>query len=446
VKVRAAASSTVVAVLLALSTYGVRLDTAIHHLINGMTSGRAEVKPVALTNAADYDSSLAPLYSAADATLPPAVGLAGGSMRLTLAVADGQTLAGVLAAADVPVADAQAAMDATRRIYDPRKLKAGQFVTINFTGAGGPFGGFELQADAERSVKVVRQADGFAASEARIPLRSETHAARGVIRNSLFESAAEAGIPYPVTAAMIHAFQDDIDFQREIQPGDRFEIMYDTMVGESGGRPGNLLYAELTLSGTQHAIYGFRRDDGTVDFYTRDGKSVRKGLLRTPVDGARLSSGFGMRLHPILGYTRMHKGVDFAVPTGTPIYAAGDGTVEMSGWAGGYGRYVRIRHNTVMETAYGHMSRIAPSTIIGQHVHQGQVIGYVGMTGEATGPHLHFEMIRNGVQVNPASVTIPVSTGLEGSELVAFRQSIADRDQRFAALINGVQFAASHAP
>jgi len=443
VKVRAAASSTVVAVLLALSTYGVQLNTAIHHLLDGMTGAPGDNKPAETRRIADYDTSLSPLYMAVDSELPASARQADGPMRLTLAVADGETLAGVLAAAEVPTGEVQAAIDASRRVYDPRKLKAGQFITVSFAGAGGAFRGFELQSDGDHVLKVARQADGFAASQTAIPLKTETRAARGVIRNNLFESTAEAGIPYTVAAAMIHAFQYDIDFQRDVQPGDRFEVMYDNLVGENGGRPGDVQFAQLTLSGKQHAIYGVRRDDGSVEFYTRDGKSVKKGLLRTPVDGARLSSGFGMRMHPILGYTRMHKGVDFAVPTGTPIYAAGEGVIEQSGWAGGYGRYIKIRHNGVMETAYGHMSRIAVGATIGQHVRQGQVIGYVGMTGSATGPHLHYEMLKNGAQVNPGNVAIPVNNGLEGNELVAFQKTINDRDQRFAALINGVQFAAA---
>ena len=268
--------------------------------------------------------------------------------------------------------------------------------------------------------------------------------ARGVIRNSLFESAAAAGIPYTVTAALIRAFSYDVDFQRDIQPGDRFKVMFNTLVNDGGSRAGDVQFAELVLSGKSHAIYGVRREDGSVDFFTRDGKSIKKGLLKTPVDGARLTSGFGMRLHPILGFTRMHKGVDFGVPTGTPIYAAGDGTIEFSGWAGGYGRFIKIKHNPHMETAYGHMSRIALTSSVGQHVHQGQVIGYVGMTGDATGPHLHYEVLRDGSQVNPINVTVPPSTGLEGSELVAFQKTADEKEQRFAALTDGAQVAATH--
>ena len=428
------------AVLLALSTYGVELNSAIHNLI-GWPSGAQERAKT--PQSANLEPALQPVALSVDSALPVATA-APAPAQLTLAVADGETLAGVLAEADVPAGDAQAAVEATRRIYDPRRLKAGQFITVNFSAAAGSFRGFEFQTDDEHLVSVDRKGDAFVAFQSIIPLKAETRAARGVIHSNLFESTADAGVPYTVAAAMIRAFSYDVDFQREIQPGDRFEVMYDNKVGQSGSHPGDLLFAQLTLSGKEHAIYGFRRPDGSVDFYGADGKSVRKGLLRTPVDGARLSSGFGMRMHPILGYTRMHKGVDFAVPTGTPIYAAGDGVIEMAGWAGGYGRYVRIRHNSMMETAYGHMSRIAAGSIAGHPVHQGQVIGYVGMTGEATGPHLHYEIIRNGVQVNPAGVAaIPLNTGLQGPDLVAFHHMVDERDRRFAQLVSGSQVAAA---
>jgi murein DD-endopeptidase MepM/ murein hydrolase activator NlpD len=395
----------------------------------------------------DYDAQLSLPYLAADSSLEDAAApLLGAASRLTLAVGDGQTLAGVLADGDVPAGEAQAAIEAVRSVYDPRRLRAGQFVTIDFKpGSVGDttslFDGFELQADAEHLVTVVRNQNGYTAEQTVLPVKTETRAAHGVIRNSVVESIAAAGVPNTVTAALIRAFSYDVDFERDIQPGDRFKVMYDALISQGGVRSGDVQYAELILSGKVHAIYGVRSEDGTIEFYTRDGKSIKRSLLRTPVDGARLTSGFGMRMHPILGYTRMHKGVDFGVPTGTPIFAAGDGVVEQAGWAGGYGRFVLIRHNSRMETAYGHMSRLA--SVAGQHVRQGQVIGYVGMTGSATGPHLHYEVRRDGAQVNPISVTLPINTGLEGNALVAFLKTVDERETRFAALANGTQFAAA---
>ena len=443
---RLAASSAVAVVLLTASIIGVR---SIH---SSRSAGQDTQTPAAADPAGiafDYESHFDSSYMANDSELSAATTTAVPPLtRLTLAVGDGETLAGVLANGDVSANDIQAAVDAARDVYDPRKLKAGQFITLNFkpgAGAeGSAFQGFEIQADAEHLVTVARGEDGFSAQQTKLPVRTEVKAARGIIHNSLIESAAAAGVPYNVTAALIRAFSYDVDFQRDIQPGDRFKVMFNNLVSDGGSRPGDVQFAELILSGKSHAIYGVRREDGTVDFFTRDGKSIKKGLLKTPVDGARLTSGFGMRMHPILGYTRMHKGVDFGVPTGTPIYAAGDGVVEFSGWAGGYGRFVKIKHNPHTETAYGHMSRIALTTTIGRHVSQGQVIGYVGMTGDATGPHLHYEVLKDGSQVNPINVTIPVNSGLEGSALVAFLKTADEREQRFAAIVDGPQVASAH--
>ncbi|MDB5396099.1 MAG: peptidase [Rhodospirillales bacterium] len=447
-RIGVAASSAAVIVLLATSILASRL---IHSSSNGADDPPPPRSPTiagAPQLPLDYEARLEPSYTAGDSLLPtPAATTSSSQTRLTLPVADGETLAGLLAAANVSANDAQAAVDAARHVYDPRKLKVGQFVTVTFKEggpeAGGAFQGLELQADSDHLVTVGRDADGFTAEQTKLPVKTELRAARGVIRNSLFEAAAAAGIPYTVTASLIRAFSYDVDFQRDIQPGDRFKVMFNNLVSDGGSRPGDVQFAELILSGKSHAIYGVRREDGTVDFFTRDGKSIKKGLLKTPVDGARLTSGFGMRMHPILGFSRMHKGVDFGVPTGTPIYAAGEGVIEFSGWAGGYGRFVKIKHNPHMETAYGHMSRIAATSAIGQHVHQGQVIGYVGMTGDATGPHLHYEVLKDGSQVNPINVTVPAGTGLEGNELVAFQKMADEKEQRFGALVDGIQFAAA---
>jgi murein DD-endopeptidase MepM/ murein hydrolase activator NlpD len=450
VKARLATSSAVAVVLLAAAVAGIQSMRANAPPDIGSQAAESPATGPAQI-AFDYDTLLGSSYTATDSQLPQAPDAAlSAQTRLTLAVGDGETLAGALGKANIPVNDIQAAIDAARDVYDPRRLRAGQSITVTFKSGAGAMGsvfqGFELQADADHLVAVSRKGDGFSAEQTKLQTRTEVRAGRGIIHNSLAESAAAAGVPYNVTAAMIRAFSYDVDFERDIQPGDRFEVMFDTLVNDSGGsRPGDIQYAELILSGKSHAIYGIRREDGTVEFYTRDGKNIKKALLRTPVDGARITSGFGMRLHPILGFTRMHKGVDFGAPTGTPIYAAGDGVIEFSGWAGGYGRFVIIKHSPTMETAYGHMNRIAATSIVGHHVSQGQVIGYVGMTGEATGPHLHYEVRMNGSQVNPITVTsMPISTGLEGNALVAFQKTVGEREGRLAALLDGPQVAQNH--
>jgi murein DD-endopeptidase MepM/ murein hydrolase activator NlpD len=439
VKARIAASSTFVSVLLTLSTYGDHPGAALQPMIGLTGEAQAPAAPVSFGD----PQALPPAYRIVD----PAMGLAQAEgpqspSRLTLAVPDGETLAGVLAIADVTPGDAQEAIDAARGVYDPRKLRAGQFVTVNFRSDGGAFQGFEIQTDNEHVLAVRRDGAAFHATQTALPVKTEIRAAHGVIRTSLFESAAQAGIPYAVTAAIIRAFSYDVDFQRDIQPGDRFKVMFNATVAEEASWPGDVLYAELDLSGKTHAIYGVKGDGGAVEFFTRDGKSIKKSLLRTPVDGARLTSSFGMRLHPILGYTRMHKGVDFGAPTGAPIYAAGDGVVEVSGWAGGYGRFVKIRHNPHNETAYGHMSRIAAGAAAGAHVRQGEIIGYVGMTGDATGPHLHYEVLKDGAQVNPTTVTgLPTSIALDGPRLTAFLKTVDEREQKFAQLTDGARVA-----
>ena len=191
-------------------------------------------------------------------------------------------------------------------------------------------------------------------------------------------------------------------------------------------KTGNILYASLTLSGKKLALYRFTTADGRTDWFNAKGDSVRKALLRTPIDGAKITSGFGMRMHPILGYSLMHKGVDFGAPIGTPIYAAGDGVIQIIGPVSGYGNYIRLKHTATYGTAYGHISRFAAGLRVGSHVHQGQVIAYVGMTGRATGPHLHFEVIKDGKQINPQSIKLPSGEKLQGKELKALMALVAN--------------------
>jgi murein DD-endopeptidase MepM/ murein hydrolase activator NlpD len=256
-----------------------------------------------------------------------------------------------------------------------------------------------------------------------------------VIQSSLFEAGLEAGASQKALAELIRIFSFDVDFQRDIRKNDRFQMYYELYYTEDGrlARTGDIIYASMTLSGSQYSLYRFEDADGEVDYYNEKGQGVRKALLRTPINGARLSSGFGMRRHPVLGYSKMHKGVDFAAPPGTPIYAAGDGIVEKAGPFSSYGNYVRIRHNSEFKTAYAHMQGFAKGIKAGTRVKQGQVIGYVGTTGRSTGPHLHYEMLRADAQVNPLQVRFPSGKTLEGKELALFKQEREQIDVAFRA-------------
>ena len=226
---------------------------------------------------------------------------------------------------------------------------------------------------------------------------------------------------------MIRIYSFDVDFQRELQPGDSFEVLYEALFENDGSlaKTDGVLYASLTLSGQRLDMYNFTPHSGHSDFFDSKGQSVRKTLMRTPIDGARLSSRFGMRKHPVLGYSRLHKGTDFAAPRGTPVYAAGDGVVESAGRNGAYGKYVRIRHNSTYKTAYAHMRRIAKGMRRGKRVRQGQVIGYVGSSGRSTGPHLHYEVLRGGRQVNPLKIKLPSGEKLKSADLESFERERA---------------------
>ena len=230
------------------------------------------------------------------------------------------------------------------------------------------------------------------------------------IETSIYSSALQLGAEDQQVVDFASAFAYDIDFQREIHPGDRFEILFETFYDERGNavRNGDVLYAALNGKALQRGFYRFApSDDGVVDYFDQNGESATKFLMKTPINGARISSNFGKRKHPISGYTRLHKGTDFAAPTGTPIYAAGNGTVQRASRNGGYGNYIKIKHTRGYETAYAHLSKYAKGIKAGKKVKQGDVIGYVGSTGASTGPHLHYEVYVDGKPVNVMSLKLP---------------------------------------
>jgi murein DD-endopeptidase MepM/ murein hydrolase activator NlpD len=246
----------------------------------------------------------------------------------------------------------------------------------------------------------------------------------GTINSSLYLAAIDAGIPDRVIVNLIGLYSYDIDFQREIREGDEFELLFERFYDDAG-RPvksGNIEYASMTVQGKQKGYYRFKTtDDGITDYYDAKGQSAKKFLMRTPINGARISSSFGRRKHPVLGYTKMHQGTDFAAPTGTPIFAAGNGVIERSSRYGSYGNYVRIRHANGYKTAYAHMSRYGKGVKQGRRVKQGQIIGYVGATGRVTGAHLHYEVMLSGKKVNPSRIKVPTGRKLGGNMLAAFR-------------------------
>ena len=242
-----------------------------------------------------------------------------------------------------------------------------------------------------------------------------------IILQSLFKSATDKRIPANtiIELARIYGFQ--VDFQRDIRKKDRFQIMYEIFVDDNGKtiETGNILFANLILSGEDNSLYYFDKE-GSAGHYDKNGKSIQKALMKTPINGARLSSPFGMRKHPIDGFNKMHRGTDFAAPMGTPIMASGSGTIKKAGWCGGGGNCVVIKHNSTYQTVYAHMSKFAKGIKRGIRVKQGQTIGYVGSTGKSTGPHLHYEVIVNGKKVNSQKLKLPSGKILKGEERIIF--------------------------
>ena len=243
----------------------------------------------------------------------------------------------------------------------------------------------------------------------------------GIIKSSLYRSATKENIDPNIIIEFARLYGFQVDFQRDIRKNDSFQIIYEIFVDENGKifENGNIIYANLMLRGQLNQLYYFPKKnfDG---HYDENGKSVKKALMKTPINGARLSSSFGMRKHPILGYNKMHRGTDFAAPEGTPIMASGDGVIIKAGWCGGGGNCVKIKHNKTYQTVYAHMKNFSNISIPGNRVKQGQIIGYVGSTGLSTGPHLHYEVIENGKKINSQLLKLPPGKSLDGTSRKQF--------------------------
>ena len=348
-------------------------------------------------------------------------------------IGKGDTLAGVLTNAGLEISEAQEVVTEVARYFSMKNLRPGQVFNITLepadTDTGYQLAGLTFAPDPLKTIEVSRNDNGDMTSEVtEKAIQKHREARQMVINGSVYSSADRADLPDRVTANAIKLFSYAVDFQRDIKSGDKLDVLYDSYKTQDGyvAKTGEIVFAKLKVGSREYTLYRYESADGKVDYYTADGKSIRQstGLMRTPVAYGRMSSGFGARIHPVLGYTKMHKGVDFASPIGTPIYASGDGVIERAGRFSTFGNYVRIRHSSKISSAYAHMSRFGKGIRPGIKVKQGQIIGYVGTTGRSTGPHLHYEVLVNNVQVNPSSVKFSADNALNGNELNKFKRNI----------------------
>ena len=363
----------------------------------------------------------------------------------------GDTLAGLLARANVDAVEADAALDELRPIFDVRRLKPGQTVRVfrewpadaDPETDSGRFAGFDFIPQPRRRLIVRRTGHmQFDAVEEQRKLSEKYFLSDSLITSSVYEAARGGGMSPNLVVALIRLFSFSIDFQRDIREGDQLEVLYTRRFDANNqlAEEGDIMFAALTNRGKRYAYWRVPHEDGSFGYYDGEGRSVQRLLMRTPVDGARLSSRFGMRRHPILGYTRLHRGLDFAAPTGTPIYAAGDGTIDRIGTYGNNGKYIRITHKNGYQTAYAHMNGFARRLKKGSKVRQGQVIGYVGRTGLATGPHLHYEVMHYEKPVNPRELNVPAQSSFDDvAKLDAIKAQLTERVANLASRDNSLR-------
>ena len=298
-------------------------------------------------------------------------------------------------------------------IYSGRELK---LILKKIENKGNKVVNLLFPINNTTSIEVRKSRDGFVVKENILKLYKKEVVVKNKITNNLYKSAIELNIEPNIIVEFARIFGFEVDFQRDIRKGDWFEIFYEKFEDDNGKvrDTGKIIYASMYVNGEEINLYNFKFKNDEQEYYDIKGKSITKSLMKTPINGARLSSSFGMRKHPILGYNKMHRGTDFAAPSGTPIMASGSGTVTRARWCGGGGNCVKIKHNSTYETIYAHMKAFAKGVKEGKKVKQGQIIGYVGSTGMSTGPHLHYEVLVNGKKVNSQKLKLPSGKILKG--------------------------------
>ena len=353
-----------------------------------------------------------------------------GAETKVVEVDKGDTLLSLFLKAGTDKGLAAAIIESLEPEFAAKDLQPGQQVHFRLVPAPSDTGQMEpvrvslFDKSGDHIMTASRNRDGDYITTAEAPAeaaKSQQASTRATLYQSFYKAALDQHLPDQSILKLLRVHSYDVDFKQKVRPGDTFEVFFDSD-GSDGNEVGELLYTSMTVGGEMRKFYRFRTPDDAVDYYDDQGNSAKKFLMRNPVKGGRYTSGFGDRKHPLLRRWRMHTGVDWAAPSGTPILAAGDGTIELAERHGGYGNYIRIRHANGFATAYGHMTRFAPGSTPGTHVKQGQIIGFVGTTGMSTGPHLHFEVLGNNKFVNPMTIAVPRGLQLTGRELAAFQK------------------------
>ena len=340
--------------------------------------------------------------------------------KVELKVRNGDSIQRILYDQKISPSDINNVINALRREYNIGTLRNDQkvYLIIKREKNGNFVSRLTVNIDNITSVHVFLNKDNvYETKRVTKILTKKNHLVETTIDRGIYRTAKQSGIENSIVAQFARLYGFEVDFQRDLKKNDKIKIFYERYLDDDGvsQRTGNIIYSEITNVERNIVLYRYEYPNGSIAYFTPEGKSIEKSLMRTPINGAKLSSRYGFRIHPILGYNQMHQGTDFAAPIGTPVMASGAGTVEYSGWKGGYGKFISIRHSAVYQTNYAHLQDYAKGIRRGAKVQQGQVIGYLGSTGSSTGPHLHYEVIVNGRKENSQTLKLPSAAPLEGN-------------------------------
>ena len=343
-----------------------------------------------------------------------------GATKVELKARNGDSLQRILYDQKISSTEVNNVLNALRREYNVGPLRNDQkvYLIVKKEKNGNFVSRLTVNIDNITSIHVFLNKDNvYETKRVTKILTKKNHFIETTIDRGIYRTAKQSGIENSIVAQFARLYGFEVDFQRDLKKNDKIKIFYERYLDDDGvsQRTGNIIYSEITNVEKNIILYRYEYPNGSIGYFTPEGKSIERSLMRTPINGAKLSSRYGFRIHPIIGYNQMHQGTDFAAPVGTPIMASGAGTVEYSGWKGGYGKFISIRHSPVYQTNYAHLQDYAKGIRRGAKVQQGQVIGYLGSTGSSTGPHLHYEVVVNGKKENSQTLKLPSAAPLEGN-------------------------------